>query len=231
MPRTRTQRRGRIAGCTGPRIGNRRTGQSLVESCLAVAVICLVFMGLLQIALLLTGREVMVRAAERGARARTVGFNWWMVYKVVRAAAIPNAGKMLVPGYNNPGIDLRNRMAREKPGEIWASAVAAQPSSGQFEQVERGLIPQYLDSWNDPRARNILHYERWDDVRILDGMSMPPPPGGDDALPDVLHFAVEQHYPLWVPIHRAFFAADSVPLRGDYDIENHYKHYVDDLYR
>ena len=72
-------------------------GQSLVESCLVIALISFIFMGLFQISRLSAAREVLQHAAARAARARTVGFNAWMVPKVVRVAAIPNAGRMTEP--------------------------------------------------------------------------------------------------------------------------------------
>ena len=107
----------RDAGCSTPNLESRiiessgppdpRAGQSLVESCLVIGLTCLLFFGLLQISQLFAAREVLYHAAARGARAKTVGFNRWMVTKAVRVGAIPNAGRMLVPEYE-----------REQPSEL-----------------------------------------------------------------------------------------------------------------
>ena len=53
--------------------------------------ICVIFMGIFQVSQLAVAREVLHHAAARGARARSVGFNAFMVQKSVRVAAIPNA--------------------------------------------------------------------------------------------------------------------------------------------
>ena len=45
----------------------------------------------------------------------------------------------------------------------------------------------------------------------------------------MIETTVRQDYPLWVPMHRTFYAADEVTLAGESGIENHYPLYVDDL--
>ena len=74
----------RVKTKTGP-----RRGQALIESCLAIIVLCLVFAGLFQISQLFAAKEILDYSASRGARAKAVGFNEWMVRKVARVAAIP----------------------------------------------------------------------------------------------------------------------------------------------
>jgi len=205
---------------------NRRDGQSLIETCLAVGLICFIFMGLLQIALLFSAREVLYHAAARGARAKTVGFNRWMVRKVVRAAAIPNAGKMLTPDFENVDDQLRDMVQTQRPGELWDSALQAQPQSSQYA-LEEPRIPFYLGADNVPHAEALLDYEDWDTIHITDGL-YPPVQGEDDDVPVPLHFRVRQRYPLWVPMHRSFYDADSVSIAGESYLENHYPLYIDD---
>ena len=64
-----------------------------------VALVCLCFFGVFQISQLFASQEVLNYAAGRGARARTVGFNRFMVYKTIQVGAIPNAGRLVNPVY------------------------------------------------------------------------------------------------------------------------------------
>ena len=70
-----------------------RGGQAMLETLLVMLVLCLLFFGLLQVALVFNAREVLHHSAARAARARAVGFNDWMTTKAQRVAAIPNSGR------------------------------------------------------------------------------------------------------------------------------------------
>ena len=203
----------------------RRSGQSLVETCLAVGIISLLFFGLLQISQIFAAREVLYHAAARGARARTVGFNHWMVTKVIRVASIPNAGPMTEPAYENINPALRALVQTGSPGAVWDSAVGAVPVSAQYD-IERVRIPEYLDSANWPRSSYVLDYENWDSIYAdFTGAGVLP----EGVMTPTVQVRVGQDYPLWVPGHRAFYAADSVNLAGESEIENHYALYLDDM--
>jgi len=123
------------------RVSASRSGQSLVESSLVIAAISLILLGVFQVSELFAAKEVMAYAAGRGLRARTVGFNRFMVYKTVRVGSIPAAGLLTTPA----------------------------PAGGPREQgrLERPRIPLYLgaDHWGDLDA--ILNYERWDSIEPL----------------------------------------------------------------
>lgn len=200
-------------------------GQSLIETCLAVALLCLLFFGLFQVSQVFAAREVLYHAAARGARARAVGFNHWMVTKVIRVAAIPNAGRMTEPVYENVNPALRTLVQTASPGEVWDTAVAATPVSAQYD-IERARIPEYLDTWNWPRADYILNYEDWDSIHLtITGAGLLP----EGALAPTVQVRVHQEYPLRAPMHRAYYAADSVALSGESELENHYALYLDDM--
>ncbi len=116
-----------------------RSGQSLIESCLVLIVVCIVFFGVFQISQLFAAQEILNYAAARGARAKSVGFNQFMVYKTVRVGAIPNAGQLA-----NPDT---------------LGGPAAQ------EEVESARIPLYLGADNEGRLGAILDYSAWDSLR------------------------------------------------------------------
>ncbi len=183
-------------------------------------------MGLLQISEIFAAREILNHAAARGARCKTVGFNWFMVEKSVRVASIPNAGKMLTPAFENTDTALRTMVETMKPGELWEETLRATPSSLQYN-LERARIPEYMGSWNRPRAGHILDYENWDTVRSDHGVISPPVPGASASTVSVNTY---QDYPLWVPMHRAFYRGDSIRLSGTFTMESHYELYIDDMF-
>ncbi len=121
-------------------------GQSLIESCIVIGLICLLLAGLFQLAHLFVAREIIDYAAGRGARARTVGLNDFMVNKTVHVGAIVNAGTMIVP----------ERLGRG-PWDQWTSC-------------ELPRIPQYMlsDDWQEDAT---LNYTLWDTI----GWSCPAP--------------------------------------------------------
>lgn len=113
------------------------SGQALIESCLVIALICLILAGFFQLAQIYSAKEIISYACARGARAKTVGFNDFMVKKTVRVATIPNAGKMTFP--------------EAQGGPL-----------GQMA-IEHGRIPLYLSAeWY--MLDGILQYEDWETI-------------------------------------------------------------------
>ncbi len=203
------------------RIRSSKGGQSLIESCLAVVLVCLVFAGVLQISQLFAAKEVLNHAAARAARARAVGFNYWMVYKSGLVAAIPNAGRMTEPAYTNVDLVLRAKVETSSPGELWDWALGeATPSSRQYA-IERARIPEFLEAANDDTMYNVLNYSEWDGVDVSAVVL-----GGSAGA--LIQGAVRQNYPLRIPMHRSFYDADSMLLTGESFVENHYSLYLDD---
>lgn len=114
-----------------------QSGQALIESCLVVALICLILAGLFQLSQLYSAKEITSYACARGARAKTVGFNDFMVRKAVLTGTIPNAGKITFPEAQGGPLD---QMA-----------------------IERGRIPLYLGAeWH--MLDGILQYEDWETI-------------------------------------------------------------------
>ena len=141
-----------------------RSGQSILETCLAMLVICLIFAGLIQILQIFAAREVLQHAATSGVRAKTVGFNQWMVEKVVNVAAIPNSGAMLAPSFQHSTV-FSTATLQSSPLGAWGTALNATPSSEQYA-IESARIPSYLASWDKGRAAYELDYTAWEDGSI-----------------------------------------------------------------
>lgn len=117
-----------------------RSGQGLIESCLVVALVCLIFFGIFQISQLFAAQEILDYAAGRGARARSVGFNHFMVFKTIRVGAIANAGRLVNPAY--------------------------QGGPAQEHAIETARIPLYLGGENGGMLNSILSYEAWDTLSV-----------------------------------------------------------------
>jgi hypothetical protein len=191
---------------------------------MAKLVICLIFAGLMHVSQKFSASEIVQHAATSGVRAKTVGFNKWMVQKVINVASIPNSGAMLTPGYKHTE-DLSGTMRRTTPGGFWSSAVGANVSSSEQYDVERARIPDYLASWNHMRAAFELNYMAWQDHTITytaDGNTI-----GTSGSP-LLHVNVSQDYPLWAHWHESFYADDKITLNADSYMEDHYPLYLDD---
>ncbi len=191
----------------------RKAGQAMLESCLVIALLSLVLFGILQVARLSMARETLDYAAAAAARARSVGFNDFMIHKVVRVANIPNAGHMETPTLVR---DTGGAWGDLSPGAAWDTALRATPGSPQYE-LERSRIPLYLAAEHGGQLPAILDYEEWEDLRCAVGQ------------PANQAFTVDtrQELPMTLPFHRAFYAADEVTLEGQATMEEHASLYLE----
>ncbi len=203
----------------------------MLESFLVILLVSLLLFGLLQVALLFNAREILHHAAARAARARSVGFNAWMVSKAQRVAAIPNSGVLLEPVLAPPP---RLLPPGRSPGRNWDDALNLRrplPRSGRAG-VEQARIPEYLASDNEARAAYILQYEEWErdsfEVSETGGAA-----SGGGA--DTVRTRVRQWFPLRMAFHRAFYAppvdaegVSRISLSGESELLHHYPLYLED---
>lgn len=194
-----------------------KSGQSLVESCIVTILICMILCVLLQISQLFAAKEILTYAAGRGARAKTVGFNQFMVYKTVRIGAIPNAGKLVSPELPTFSSAGGSTWTPDQGYTRWSQALSGgEPVSPQLLE-ETPRIPLYLgaDWWGQLPA--ILDYDDWDSITHSCAFNG-----------DLIEFEVAQTYPLKYPFHRTFYFADDIQLEGHADLEDHAALYMDD---
>jgi hypothetical protein len=183
-------------------------------------VVCLLLTGLLQVSQLFAAREVLHDAALRGARAKTVGFDWNMVEKAVMVGSIPNAGRLISPDYQPvPAQRLIDLIENDRAGAVWDYALKKQPDSDQH-RWERNRIPDFLGSQTIDEGRGRLDYEDWDGIHS-DHVS---------ATTNMALVAVSvwQDYPLRMPAHRTFYRGDAIRMEADAMMENHYEAYMID---
>lgn len=185
------------------------SGQSVLEAALVIVIACLLAFGMLQVAQLMIAKSVMTYAAAAGARARTVGFNDFMTYKVVRVAAIPTAGALEYPVVmrsGHPGF-----WGTRSVGTVWNTALRGRGAVSPQLGTELPLIPLYLEAGEYGRLQRILRYERWPDLRHEES-------GSGSRM---VHLRVEQQIPLVFPFHRAFILDDSVRVQSGEASRNH----------
>jgi len=172
-----------------------RQGSSLVESCIVMALLCLILFGFLQTAYIVAARNVLNYAAVATARARSVGLNDFMLMKVSHYASIPAAGPITAPAGNfgtdrpeglTTGARLSTALSREQA-----------PISAQGDYVVSVKEAYHLASTT--KFAQILNYANWDG-----GLTEPFVTYSSDN-DDVLTVQVEQTLPLVMPFSRAFF--------------------------
>ncbi len=202
-----------------------RSGQSLIEACIVIAILCLVVFCGVQMSQIYMTSEVLNHAAVCGARARAVGFNDFMVMKTIRAAAIPVAGPLrsgyvnVTSSYDPYAITFSGP---NNIGRAWDRAVRLVPGARgdaqdaafqSFADAERETIPLYLGS---DLGQSVLDYERWPNINysLAEGTY-------------TVQARVRQDMPLVFPLHRAFIAADSILMQGEATMDNHYPLYLE----
>ena len=180
-----------------------RSGAALIEASLVMGLMALVLFGALQVSRLFAAREILDYAAMNGARARAVGFNSFMVHKVVRVSAIPNAGRPIMPDLpagTSVGLDPTGL----RPGALWDAAMRARGSISRRAVIERQRVPFYLAAEHYGELNAILDYADWHTV-----VHQADTPGDREV-----RVTVRQLFPVTMPMSRTFIGDDELMLYG-----------------
>ena len=204
-------------------------GQAIIESCLVIIFLCVLFLGLFQLMHAFVSREILYHAAACAARAKTVGLNYWMVQKTMRVAAIPNAGTLTEPVISQVDPVLVSALATMNPGALWDMALVNSPRS-PIVSTELTRIPDYLTNEGETSAQNILDYSDWNTITCGQSMML------NSGNAGTLTVQVQQPHELllsleWVLTGDLQFSAHSITnitLSRSYTIEAHYPLYLDD---
>ena len=200
----------------------RQDGQSLIEACLAIFLISMIFTGVYQVSRIYIAKELLANAANRSARAEAVGFNHFMATKAARVAVIPSSGQLNNREFNGFDPVIDNAARRMNPGELLSFAIRTTPFSEQAE-FEKARIPSYLESRDNWQAQHILDYSDWDNVTVHSSVTI----ANDTYNTTPIHMRVTQEFELRTPLHRAFSATDEINLEGESYIENHFQLYLE----
>ncbi len=167
-----------------------------MESCLVMALLCLILFGILQVSYLVAARNVINYSAVATARAASVGLNDFMLHKVSRYTCIPAAGPVETPqGFSG------ERPEGESAGSVLQNSISRKnnprSSLGAYEVAVK-------DAYHLAGPQNymlILDYDNWqrEDTDVHFSVK------NDDKL-DMLHVTVEQNIPLVLPFSKLFFS-------------------------
>ncbi len=205
-------------------------GQAMVETVFTIILTSLVFLALFQYAQLFSSKIILTHAAARAARARTVGFNRWMMLKSARVAAIPVAGRRLIPERSGVDPAITVALRQNRIGDIWDLALHSNTRSPGI-MLERGRVPEYMGTINGPTAEHLLDYELWEDlsVDLNEGFSL------DGTTPSDLEVNVRMRHPLLLAMSalidgelRTPEDGEDIAIKGFFKIENHYPLYIED---
>jgi len=224
----------------GLRVTSSRSGQSLIEACIVIVILCLVLFGSVQISQMYMAQEVLTHAAVCGARGRAVGLNDFMLQKTVRIAAIPLAGQIVQPTFT--GDANSPMLGQSHISGAWDTALHYRGVTSQVN-IEKNEMPYYLGSGDWGEAASYLDYQLdylnqygWS----LDSSGMPIKANVQQsvhlqnlvnagAVEDAVSVTVtvSHDFPLNFAFHRALFAGvDVLPFTGKATIEKHYDLYL-----
>ncbi len=214
-------------------------GQAILESLIALILVCLVFFGLMQVFYLSMANMTTEYASFCAARSRSVGFREELVKRATKVSLIPASGrlKQLYAGsYNNNGYY-----------NFVGSWTGVETTYQQFHE-EASAIPIYLSYGNRP-GYCMLNYEYWEkgedfhsyyyddyDYKQLDDHL-------DDMKGVVDKASVEietsnldgvitadvgfSEYPLIFPIARSFIGKRNLNIKSQAKVKENYSNYLD----
>jgi hypothetical protein len=195
-------------GATG---SGHKQGAAMVESCIVIALLCLILFGILQVSHVVASRNVLNYTAIATARSAAVGLNDFMLYKVSHYASIPVAGPI-----KTPDDFYAARPGGRTMGSKWDNAIARKNSAASdLGRYEVGIKEAYHLATPE-MFKSILDYDNWQDEATDVRFSIE-----EDSKLDILHVTVEQNIPLVYPFSRVFFGhLDTVEVgRGEHMAE------------
>lgn len=173
----------------------RKEGAAIVESCLAIIMLCLILFGLMQVSHVIMAKDVVSYSALAAARSLAVGMSEDFVDRVAHVTTIPTAG----PAYQSAGMYDDSLSTDGKTlGEIWDDAVSSSPSSSQY-WYEDEMIPYYLGADDDSMLDGLLNYYYW--VTDESEVSTESSEAGDEYA----EVTISQDVPLAYPFAAVFF--------------------------
>ena len=202
----------------------------MIESCFVIIFLCLFFLGLFQLMHAQVSHEILYHAAACAARAKAVGFNYWMVEKTMRVAAIPNAGSLTQPVISSTDQNLVNALATLNLDALLKLVLQSTPTSPTIA-TELNRIPDYLTSEGSISRQGILDYANWSTIHYSISTTFV---SDDPSSAGTITAQVQQPYTMMGAI-AALVTSDisnlqsnTITLYGNYTMEPHYQLYLKD---
>ena len=185
-----------------PRLVHRRrgNGQALVETIIVLFFICILFFLVLDYARLLNCKTILDYAAARCARARTVGFNDFMILKTARLGVMSVSGKCLTQfDDEDPDAQPSTEMLRNRMGSyLQTSFISETPGILDFElwrpdKLGWSCVESHGDSGD-------ISMHVWQRQPLFSTLNPPESDERDDAAEVMLHgnAKMESHYPFYL---------------------------------
>lgn len=178
-----------------------KEGAAIVESCLAIIMLCLILFGLLQVSYLIMARDVISFSAFASARALAVGMSEEFVERVAHVTTIPTAGPP-----STSGNMLDDSMSTDGTvGQMWDRSVASSPGSSQY-WYEDLMIQYYLGADDESMLDGLLNYFYW--VTEETEVSVESSEAGSERA----EVTVRQSVPMAYPFADVFFSSSDRAL-------------------
>ena len=220
-----------------PQRFHHKRGSALLESCIVVALLCLILFGLLQVSYVVSSRNIISYSSIVAARAAAVGLDEDMVKTTLHYATIPTAGPMV-------DHDLmafrRSRPAGDTVGAMWDDALSAENTPRSEQGILEVGVAELFHRADYPLT--ILNYENW----LPEGESgITSNFDESDYDEEILEIMVSQKLPLTYPFSRVFFGhlplvkvvrgnrIEEYPgkeIRATGYMENHARFYLKDVH-
>lgn len=209
----------------------------MVESCIVIALLCVVLFMILQVSFVVSSRNVINYASIAATRAAAVGLDEDMVTTVIHYATIPTAGPMIHP---DPQAFQKHRPEGHTVGRQWDYAMSSE-NTPRSEQGEYEVSMRTEFHRRDyPLA--VLSYANWmpgGEAEVVSDFDK------NDYDEEILAITVSQKVPLTMPFSRVFFGhlepikvvrddkLVEVPgkeIHATSYMENHARFYLKDVY-
>lgn len=171
-----------------------KEGAALVESCLVIALLCLILFGILQMVYVVAAQNVINYSAVATARSAAVGMNDFMLHKVSRYTTIPTAGPVRVPsgfgGVRPEGESLGAQLLNAVSPQNDPRSALGQYEAGVYQSYHLASPSVYMD---------MLDYDNWQREETAVSFTV-----AEDSKLDMLHVEVKQRVPFTLPFSRVF---------------------------
>lgn len=174
-----------------------KDGQAMVESVIVLFFLCIVFFLVFDYARLLICRTTLDYAASRAARARTVGFNDFMILKTVRLGTMSVSGECLTK-INNDETPSTAALISRMGSYLQTASSAETKGILDFERWNAGKT-----GWScaEPRSETgELTMNVWQRQPLFGVLDLSGGKTGDDAAEVTLYgqAKIENHYPFYL---------------------------------
>ncbi len=214
-------------------------GQAIIESLIALILVCLVFFGLMQVFYLSVANMTTEYASFCAARSKTVGFRDELVRRATKVALIPASGrlKQLYAGaYDDDG---RYHYAVSWTGIESIYQQVDEEESGMYMYLRYGNRPPFCslnyEYWDEGEDFDSYYYDdydykqlddNWDNMKDVVNKAnvFTTTADLDDMISSEVGF---NEYPLIFPMAKTFISKRNLNIKSSAKVKKHYHNYLE----